>query len=140
MDGKIRMPMFSEQVSTRTEDVVVSVQTAYIPAQSSPVTDIYMFAYRIRITNESAHTVQLLRRQWLISDAYGRKRRVEGDGVVGLQPVLAPGESHEYLSGCDFQSPIGQMRGYYFMQRKSDGQEFKVRIPTFSMCTPATLN
>lgn len=132
--------MFSEQVSTRTEDVMVSVQTAYLPAQSNPMGDHYMFAYRIRITNESAHTVQLLRREWRITDAYGGKRRIEGDGVVGQQPVLAPGESHEYLSGCDFKSPIGQMRGYYYMVRKGDGSEFKVRIPTFTMATTSTLN
>jgi ApaG protein len=132
--------MFSELVSVRTEDVIVSVQSAYLAAQSNPVADHFVFAYRIRITNESSQTVQLLRRQWLIRDAYGRKRRVEGDGVVGLQPILAPGESHEYMSGCDFKSPIGQMKGYFFMVRKGDPTEFKVRIPTFTLATPPTLN
>ena len=132
--------MFSELVSVRTEDVIVSVQSAYLADQSNPLSDHFVFAYRIRITNESSETVQLLRRQWLIKDAYGRKRRVEGDGVVGLQPILAPGESHEYMSGCDFKSPIGQMKGYFFMVRKGDPTEFKVRIPTFSLATPPTLN
>ena len=140
MNGKIRHPMFSQVVSSRTEDVIVSVETAYMPAQSNPLGDVFMFAYRIRITNESTQTVQLLRRQWLISDAYGAKRKVEGDGVVGQQPILAPGETHEYISGCDFRSPIGQMKGYFFMLRKGDPTEFKVRIPTFTMATPHTLN
>jgi ApaG protein len=140
MDGKLKQPMFSEVVSSRTEDVMVSVQTAYLPTQSNPSTDQYMFAYRIRITNESAQTVQLLRRMWIITDAYGRRRKVEGEGVVGQQPILAPGETHEYMSGCDFVSPVGQMRGYFYMVRKGQAGEFKVRIPTFTMATPSTLN
>ncbi len=140
MDGKIRQPMFSQVVIRRTEDVLVSVETAFLPAQSDPTKDHFTFAYRIRITNESAETVQLLRRMWLITDAYGRKRKVEGDGVVGLQPILAPGESHEYISGCDFISPIGQMKGYFTMVRKRDGSEFKAQVPTFTMATPPTLN
>lgn len=132
--------MFSEIVSSRTEDVIVSVQTTYVPGQSSPHQEHYMFAYRIRITNDSSETVQLLRRQWLITDAYGTKRRVEGDGVVGQQPILAPGQSHEYVSGCDFRTPIGQMRGYYVMARLDNHAEFKVRIPTFVMVYPLALN
>lgn len=132
--------MFTGAVSSRTDDVVVSVQTAYLPAQSAPQIPQYMFAYRVRITNESSETVQLRRRLWLITDGYGHKRKVEGDGVVGQQPVLAPGETHEYISGCDFQTPIGQMRGYFYMQRLLDGTEFRVRIPTFVMAMPAALN
>ncbi|HEX2900910.1 MAG TPA: Co2+/Mg2+ efflux protein ApaG, partial [Bacteroidia bacterium] len=102
--------------------------------------DHFVFAYRIIITNESAHTVQLLRRQWLITDALGRKRKVEGDGVVGLQPILAPGQTHEYVSGCDFKTPIGQMKGHYVMVRRDNHQEFKVRIPKFTMATHVALN
>ena len=132
--------MFSEVVSRRTEDVVVSVQTAYVPGQSSPAQDNYMFAYRICITNESKQSVKLLRRMWLITDAHGTKRKVEGDGVVGLQPVLAPGETHEYVSGCDFRTPIGQMRGHYTMLRLHNNEEFKVQIPTFVMASPEALN
>jgi ApaG protein len=132
--------MFSEFVNSRTADVIVSVQTAYLPTQSTPESGHYMFAYRVRITNASSETVQLLRRKWLIVDAMGQKRKVEGDGVVGLQPILAPGESHEYISGCEFHTPIGQMRGWYYMVRKGDPTEFKVRIPTFTMATPATNN
>lgn len=132
--------MFSEVVSSRTAGVVVTVQTVFIPEQSNPGQDHYMFAYRITITNESDHTVQLLRRQWLITDATGQKRKVEGDGVVGQQPVLAPGQSHEYMSGCDFRTPIGQMQGHYVMVRRDTRQEFKVRIPKFVMAYAAALN
>ncbi len=134
--------MFSEVVSSRTEDVVVSVQTAYLPAQSNPSTEHYMFIYRVRITNESDINIQLVSRQWFITDAYGRKRKVEGEGVVGEQPVLAPGESHTYVSGCDFKTPIGQMKGFFNMMRCGQGPNpyFNVRIPTFSMCLPSILN
>jgi ApaG protein len=132
--------MFSEFVNCRTADVIVSVQTAYLPTQSTPEANHFMFAYRVRITNASTSTVQLRRRKWLIVDAYGRRRRVEGDGVVGQQPVLAPGESYEYISGCDFPTPIGQMKGSYYMVQKGDTAEFKVRIPTFTMATPPTNN
>ncbi|MFM2375693.1 MAG: Co2+/Mg2+ efflux protein ApaG [Bacteroidota bacterium] len=132
--------MFSQAVSSRTDNVIVSVQTAYVPERSSPEVDQYVFAYRIRITNDSTDTVRLLRRLWIITDGYGHKRKVEGDGVVGLQPVILPGTSHEYVSGCDFHTPVGQMRGHYVMTRLDDLQEFKVRIPTFVMATPMILN
>lgn len=140
MDGKMNSAMFSEVVSSRTADVVVSVQTVYVPDQSNPGLDQYMFAYRITITNESNTTVQLLRRQWLITDACGQKRTIEGDGVVGLQPILMPGQSHEYMSGCDFRTAIGQMRGHYVMLRRDTREEFKVRIPKFVMAYPPALN
>jgi ApaG protein len=132
--------MFSEVISSRTRDVIISVQTAYVPAQSSPGSEHFVFAYRITITNDSSETVQLLRRSWHITDAYGRKRHVEGDGVVGQQPVLPPGQSHEYVSGCDFQTPIGQMRGHYTMVSLVTRDEFKARIPTFTMASPLILN
>jgi ApaG protein len=132
--------MFSEVVTSRTKDVIVSVQTAYVPAQSNPGNDQYVFAYRITITNDSTETVQLLRRHWIITDAYGRKRKVDGDGVVGLQPILSPGQVHEYVSGCDFQSPVGQMRGNYDMVSLDSNAAFKVRIPTFTMVCPIAMN
>jgi ApaG protein len=132
--------MFSEVQSTRTEDVIVSVQTTYVHEQSNPEMEQYMFAYRVRITNDSDQTLQLHSREWQIVDAYGTKRKVEGEGVVGKQPILRPGQSHEYVSGCDFKTPMGQMKGYFFMRRVSDGAELKVRIPTFVMMAPAILN
>jgi ApaG protein len=65
---------------------------------------------------------------------------VEGEGVIGLQPILAPGQSHEYMSGCDFKTPLGQMRGWYIMVRRDNQEEIKVRIPKFTMATPVVLN
>lgn len=132
--------MFSEVVSSRTMDVVVKVQTAYVQDQSSPELGHFMFAYRVMILNESEHPVQLLRRQWIITDALGQNRVVEGEGVVGQQPVIMPGAYHEYVSGCDFHTPMGQMKGYYFMERLTDGASLKVRIPTFVMAAPFVLN
>jgi ApaG protein len=84
--------------------------------------------------------VQLLRRQWIITDGVGKKRVVEGEGVVGQQPLIMPGAYHEYVSGCDFPVPIGQMKGWYHMTRLSDGALLKVRIPTFVMAAPFVLN
>ncbi len=132
--------MFSEVVSSRTMDVVVSVQTAYAVEQSSPEMHHFMFAYRVTITNESDYPVQLMRRLWIITDAHGRKRKVEGEGVIGQQPIIMPGQSHEYVSGCDFKTPLGQMKGYYYMVRTSDDANLKVRIPTFVMASPFVLN
>ncbi|MEM0996324.1 MAG: Co2+/Mg2+ efflux protein ApaG [Bacteroidota bacterium] len=132
--------MFSDIQSIKTDGVLVSVRTTYVVEQSSPHLDNYVFAYKIQIVNESSATVQLLRRRWVITDALGDKRVVEGDGVIGQQPTLAPGESHEYISGCDFSTPIGQMEGHYTMQRLLDDSEFEVRIPRFSMVAPFLLN
>lgn len=131
--------MFSEITSTKTEGVVVSVRTAYVQDQSSRQLEHFVFAYKITIHNESDSTVQLLRRKWFIKDALGRVHTVAGEGVVGQKPILLPGESHEYMSGCDFRTPIGQMYGHYVMVR-TDGTEFKVRIPKFTMIAPFVLN
>jgi ApaG protein len=131
--------MFSNTTSIRTDGVLVSVRTAYVDAQSSPQLGHYVFAYKILIRNESTQTVQLLCRQWFIKDAIGKTEVVNGEGVVGQKPVLAPGESHEYMSGSNFRTPIGQMYGYYIMARP-DGTEFKVRIPKFTMVFPSLLN
>lgn len=131
--------MFSDANTTVTEGVRVDVRTAWLRERSSPQFGHFVFAYKVRITNESSERVQLLRRKWLITDAVGQKREVSGDGVVGRQPVLHPGEFHEYISGCDFITPVGQMKGYYYMQR-SDGSELRVEIPEFTMVVPHLLN
>ena len=131
--------MFSDLSSTITEGVRVEVRTAWIKEQSNPDLDHYVFAYKVRITNESAFQVQLMRRRWLITDGLGIKREVQGDGVIGQQPVLQPGEQHEYISGCHFDTPVGKMRGFYYMERL-DGSLVKVRIPEFVMVVPHYLN
>ena len=123
-----------------TEGVKVTVTTNYLPDYSSPVQQHYVFAYKISIENNSEFTVKLLRRHWYIHDATGVVREVEGEGVVGQQPVLEPGESHEYVSGCNLKTGMGKMRGTYLMERLVDGKKFDVTIPEFNLIVPYKLN
>ncbi|QCR22733.1 Co2+/Mg2+ efflux protein ApaG [Pontibacter sp. SGAir0037] len=123
-----------------TEGVKVTVTANYLPDYSSPVQQHYVFAYKIHIENTSEFTVKLLRRHWFIHDATGTVREVEGEGVVGQQPVLESGESHEYVSGCNLKTGIGKMRGTYLMERLVDGRQFKVTIPEFVLIVPYKLN
>ncbi|QJX45708.1 MULTISPECIES: Co2+/Mg2+ efflux protein ApaG [Hymenobacter] len=126
--------------TTTTQGVTVSVTTNYLPDYSSPGQEHYVFAYKIDIRNDSEFTVKLLRRHWYIYDANGAVREVEGEGVVGQQPVLEPGESHQYVSGCNLKSGLGKMRGSYQMERLMDGSEFAVEIPEFTLVVPYRLN
>ena len=123
-----------------TEGVKVTVTTNYLPDYSSPVQQHYVFAYKITIENNSEFTVKLLRRHWYIHDATGSVREVEGEGVVGQQPTLEPGESHEYVSGCNLKTGMGKMRGTYLMERLVDGKQFYVTIPDFVLIVPYKLN
>ncbi len=123
-----------------TDGVKVSVETTYQPDYSSPVQSHYVFTYRIRIENNSNYTVQLLRRYWKIYDAQAMVREVEGEGVVGQQPTLEPGEFHEYVSGCNLKTEMGKMKGTYLMERIVDGSAFRVTIPEFVMIVPYKLN
>jgi ApaG protein len=119
-----------------TEGVAVSVETEFQPDYSSPLQYHYVFTYKVRIENRSNNTVQLLRRHWYITDAMNRLKEVEGEGVVGQQPVLEPGDVHEYTSGCNLKSGFGKMHGTYLMQRLLDEQTFEVEIPEFSLIFP----
>ncbi len=125
--------------SSVTRGVRVDVDAFYLAEQSDPVTDRYVFAYRVRITNESDLPVQLMRRHWYIDDPSGEIREVEGEGVVGEQPVMDPGESHEYTSGAVIAVPLGSMRGSYEMHRE-DGSIFEAEIPLFKLEMPRTLH
>ncbi|WP_017732570.1 Co2+/Mg2+ efflux protein ApaG [Nafulsella turpanensis] len=127
-------------VSEVTQGVKVSVETEYQSEYSSPGQMHYVFTYRISIENNSQFTVQLLRRHWHIHDASNIVREVEGEGVVGQQPVLEAGESHQYVSGCNLKSGIGRMYGTFLMERIMDGKKFKVKIPEFTMVAPFRLN
>lgn len=100
----------------------------------------YVFSYRVFIENHSPDTIQLMTRHWTICDSTGVNRLVEGEGVIGQQPVLAPGQVHEYFSWCPFDSDIGMMRGYYVMQRHRDGQLLEVKVPPFTMVAPSRLS
>ncbi len=123
-----------------TQGVTVSVTTNYLPDYSSPTQEHFVFAYKITIRNNSAFTVKLLRRHWHIHDANSPVREVEGEGVVGRQPVLEPGQSHHYMSGCNLKSGVGKMRGTYLMERVANGLEFNVEIPEFTLMVPFRLN
>lgn len=127
-------------VSEITQGVKVSVETEYQPEYSSPSQLHYVFTYRVTIENCSQFTVQLLRRHWHIHDANNIIREVEGEGVVGQQPVLEAGQVHQYVSGCNLKSGIGKMFGTYLMERVMDGRKFLVKIPEFTMTVPFRLN
>jgi ApaG protein len=123
-----------------TDGVKVMVQTEFQGEYSNPGQDHFVFTYKIRIENNSHYTIQLLRRHWWIYDVLGQHREVEGEGVVGQQPVLEPGQVHEYVSGCTLKSGIGKMVGTYQMERIVDGTTFDVLIPEFSMMIPWKMN
>ena len=115
-----------------TRGVRVDVESEYVSERSEPEDNNYFFAYRVRISNEGEETVQLLSRHWIITNADGRMEEVEGPGVVGKQPTLAPGESFEYTSFCPINTPIGTMHGTYQMVT-DDGENFDVEIPPFTL-------
>ena len=120
-------------VSAITKGIQVSVETTYKPDFSNPQQHHYVFTYKVRIENKSNHTVQLLRRRWEIYYATERRKIVEGDGVVGQQPILEPGESHTYVSGCNLKSGIGKMRGSFTLEKLMDGKLLEIVIPEFQL-------
>lgn len=132
--------MSSNLSSQVTEGIRVTVRTAYVEEDSCPKHDYYVFAYQVEIYNESPYHVQLVSREWHITDGLGLKRVVKGEGVVGKQPHLAPGETYRYVSGSHFQTTVGKMEGYYHMIRKIGGSKLKVEIPPFIMCVPHVNN
>lgn len=127
-------------ITAVTAGIRISVKTTFKPEYSDPRRNNYLFSYQIRIENQSDHTVQLLRRHWFIFDSNGEHRQVEGEGVIGEQPVLAPGDMYSYESACSLTTEIGKMHGSYLMQRKLDQGQFRVRIPEFFMIVPHRLN
>jgi len=121
--------------SATTRSIKVTVEPHFLEDQSSPVDDHFVWAYRVRIENQSGETVQLRRRHWRITDGMGRVQEVRGPGVVGEQPVLAPGQSFEYTSGTPLSTPSGIMVGTYQMET-GNGEHFDVDIPAFSLDSP----
>jgi ApaG protein len=119
----------------RTRSIQISVEPFYVDDQSIPEQNRFVFGYRVQIANHGSETVQLLSRQWLITDGHGRTMEVRGAGVVGKQPVLRPGESFEYTSGTPLPTPTGIMVGSYRMVTNS-GEHFDVAIPAFSLDAP----
>jgi len=127
-------------VTAITQGVKISVDTVYQEEYSNPEKEHFMFAYQITIENLSDYSIQLMRRQWFIFDSNGTQRDVEGEGVVGIQPVIEPGESHSYVSGCNLTTDIGSMSGNYLMHRIADQSDFTVNIPEFQLIVPYRLN
>ncbi|MBD8487553.1 Co2+/Mg2+ efflux protein ApaG [Echinicola sp. CAU 1574] len=120
-------------VTAITQGIKVSVEATYQAEYSSPHQHHYVFTYKVTIENNSSHTVQLLKRKWEVYDAGQSIKLVEGDGVVGQQPILEPGKSHQYVSGCNLSSGLGKMNGQYFMERIQDGTIIEVQIPEFQL-------
>jgi ApaG protein len=118
-----------------TRNICVSVRPFYLAEQSSPDEDHFVWAYRVSIENRSTETVQLLNRHWRITDKLGRLQEIKGPGVVGEQPVLKPGETYEYTSGCPLDTPSGIMVGSYEMSTPT-GERFDIEIPAFSLDSP----
>lgn len=127
----------SQQV---TEGVSIMVETFYQPAQSNPVKYEHLFAYRITIENQTIYPVKLLSRHWHIKDSNGTHREVEGEGVVGQQPVIQPGDSYQYTSAVNLYSEIGKMYGSYLMENLFNKKKLTVAIPEFKLIVPAKLN
>lgn len=127
-------------VTAITEGIRVSVTTEYQHEYSSPSDSHFVFTYKIRIENDSDYMVQLLRRHWYIYDSIGTRKEVEGEGVVGKQPFIAPHEVYEYVSGCNLTTDMGKLHGVYTMHRLIDDSEIEVEIPEFTLITPYKLN
>lgn len=127
-------------VQQTTEGVCVSVESFYQPKQSNPFSLEFLFAYRITIENFSPVPVKLLTRHWYIRDSNGVHREVEGEGVVGLQPLINCSERHQYVSACNLRSEIGKMWGFYMMEDMFHKRRFKVQIPEFQLIAPFKMN
>ncbi|HET9113338.1 MAG TPA: Co2+/Mg2+ efflux protein ApaG [Burkholderiales bacterium] len=123
----------------RKKHITIAVQTAYLPEQSDPDQERYVFAYTITISNTGTVAAQLVSRHWLITDAEDRVQEVRGLGVVGEQPLLKPGETFEYTSGTALNTPVGTMRGSYQMIAE-DGEHFDAEVPAFVLAMPRTLH
>ena len=121
------------------ESIRITAETFYVEQQSEPASDRYVFAYTITIENTGSVTAQLLNRHWIITDGHGEIEEVKGEGVVGEQPVLKPGESFQYTSGAMLKTPVGSMHGSYGMETP-DGHQFRADIPEFSLTMPRTLH
>ena len=120
-------------------EMQVSVESTFVPEQSDPASRSYFFAYTVKITKTGQHPAQLISRHWIILDGNNDVQEVRGLGVVGQQPLLAPGESFEYTSGCPLVTPVGSMHGTYLCVGE-DGRPFEAVIPEFVLAMPRTLH
>lgn len=118
-----------------TRDITVRVAVSYLPEQSSPASGRWFWSYHVRVENGAERSVQLLSRHWLITDGRGALHEVRGEGVVGEMPLIAPGASFDYVSGCPLETPTGSMVGSYRMVDES-GEAFDIAIPKFALVGP----
>ncbi|MBN8280403.1 MAG: Co2+/Mg2+ efflux protein ApaG [Gammaproteobacteria bacterium] len=124
------------QPATRIQ---ITVESLYLADQSEPEGERYVFAYTVTIRNTGEQPARLLNRHWIITDANGKVQEVHGDGVVGEQPHILPGQQHRYSSGAVIETPVGTMEGSYGM-RADDGGEFRAPIPRFRLAVPGVLH
>lgn len=127
-------------ISKISEGVKISVEVFYQQDYSNPMQSEYMFAYRITIENNNDFPVKLHSRHWYIFDSNGSYREVEGEGVVGMQPIISSGEEYQYVSGCNLHTEMGRMHGTYLMENLNNKQLFEVNIPAFEMVAPFKYN
>lgn len=127
-------------VSKISEGVNVSVETFYQAEYSNPSNSEYMFAYRVTIENTNSFPVKLLSRHWIIFDSNGVTREVEGEGVIGVQPVIHPDEQYQYISGCNLNTEMGKMKGSYLFENVLNKRTFSAIIPSFEMYSVSKLN
>ncbi|MGH7858078.1 MAG: Co2+/Mg2+ efflux protein ApaG [Candidatus Binatia bacterium] len=125
---------------TITRGIRIEVRSEYDALRSSPRDHHFFFAYHVRISNEGEETAQLLSRLWIITDAEGDVERVEGPGVVGETPLLAPGDAFEYTSFCPLTTPVGTMEGHYVMEVAATGERFEAEIGRFTLAAPGAVN
>jgi len=125
--------------TAKKHDIRIAAESRYLPEQSNPDQGVYAFAYTVTITNAGDVPMQLISRHWIIEDANGRSREVKGLGVVGHQPLLRPGQTFEYTSGSQIETPSGRMHGSYFFVAE-DGTRFDAPIAAFELAMPRTLH
>ncbi len=125
---------------TTTRGIRIVVRPQFVPEQSQPESNQYLFAYHVRIENQGSQTVQLISRHWAITSGAGKVEDVRGPGVVGYQPVLKPGELFEYTSACPLDTPVGTMHGEFNMVVQDGGEKFDALIQPFRLAMPRALN
>lgn len=123
-----------------TEGISIMVETFYQAAQSNPISAEYLFSYRITIENRTLYPVKLLSRHWHIMDSNGTYREVQGEGVVGRQPIIEPGNTYQYTSAAGLRSDMGKMSGTYLIENLFNKKKFNVIIPEFHLIVPAKMN
>lgn len=122
-----------------SKDIEIQVETVYLPSESAPDDSRFIFAYTITIENKGSEPAQLMTRRWVITDSNGRTQEVQGEGVVGAQPYIKPGEGFQYTSGAMLETPTGTMEGAYHMVT-DEGLTFEAEIKPFTLAAPQTLH